>query len=213
MNLDWTDLPGVVIGGLIAAGAGWVQAVLAKRDRAAQFESEQEALRQQEVRARADLKADEVVAALDDLSRLYFEGRIWGDLTPDLDDRERRTDIRRALGRIEAASIYLGQPVRGNVEAATRILPTIDELYHRQILDGQYPFPVGRTVIAFARDSVASYLRGEQVPSIEPLAQYLRMLDELDAEIDHEAQRQERLAAEHDAEREANHDGGDGLGT
>lgn len=81
MEIDWSGLIAVVTGALIAAGAGSVQARASRRaqreqaaidraDRVAQFEAEQKARRDEEVRVRADAKADEVIAELDELRRI-----------------------------------------------------------------------------------------------------------------------------------------------
>jgi len=206
VDLDLSNLPGIVAGGFLAAGAGWLQATTVRRaqreqaeldrvEREKQFQAEQKARRDEEVRVRADAKADEVIAALDDVRRLLVgKIRLNGSLYPD--DHDERKTVQALLAKTELANAYLQQPLRGNIEVALRVLPRLDEMW-RDGFTSDSAWSAGRHVLRYARESAARYLRGEeQHPRPEKVAQYERDLAELDQAI---ADQMERQIAEDNA--------------
>lgn len=194
MNLDWSDIPSVVVGGLIATGAGWVQSILsrkgareqAERDRVAQreqFDAQVKAKRDDDVRARADGKAEEILASLLDLDALLFKRiRIEGDLMPH--DADERRAVKTVLARVEVASVYLQQPVRERVGEMLKFLPLVEELHYRGYM-AQRPWGVGKRLVASTREALASYLRGEPIapPTLE-VAELGRLNDEMQRDLD-----------------------------
>jgi hypothetical protein len=187
--LDWSDLPGVVIGGVIAAGAGWVQSLAARRDRREGFDDEVKARRADDAWNRAYERAQEIVTALDDIQRLVHEqGRVSLAFMPEVQDE--RTAVEAALERMRAASVYLPNPARQRIENVVALLPRLDGLFGSGYID-TWPRSAGRVVIASARDTIGRHLRQEDLGEMSPdVTVFLRGMEDYDSDMDEQIERQ-----------------------
>ena len=96
-------LLGVVLGGLIAAGAGWWQSKRQRTWQREDFALGLQATRDQEVRERADAKADEVLAELQEMETLLLRRPFGRYIWPD--DREERAVVTLSLARLSQAAL------------------------------------------------------------------------------------------------------------
>lgn len=187
-------LAGTVLGGLIAAGAGWWQAKRQRKWQIEDFERQLAAARDAEVRKRADEKADEVLRELDILDRLLL-GRIrLGFHVWPADDEESKA-ARQALRNIDRAALYLQQPLRQHVEIVSRVVSDVDQLAQQRFID-DHPRTITWSVIHHARSMVGQYLRGEVVAADLPeeVKTYTDGADALDEYIERQIAEQEARA-------------------
>jgi len=187
--LDWSDLPGVVVGGLIAAGAGWVQSLTARHDRREEFDVEVKARRTDDAWSRAYERAQEIVTALDDIQRLVHRtGRVSLAFMPE--DQDERAAVDAALEHMRAASVYLPNPARERIGDVVALLPRLDELSGSGYID-TWPRSAGRLVIASARDTIGRHLRQEDPGEVsQEVTAYLRGMAGCDADMDAQIERQ-----------------------
>lgn len=148
----------------------------------------QAAARDQEVRARADQRAEQILSDLDEL-----EGILLRDVRRYLwpADRTQLRQARKALTRISKSALYLQQPLRRHVLLATRTLAEADQLVEgRWVSDS--PRMIGVVVIRRVRELVARYLRNERVPPelSDRFEQYQIGLNNLDEYIEHQLESQ-----------------------
>ncbi len=181
-------LAAAALGGVIAATAGWFQARLQRRWQIEDFQRMQAAARDQEVRARADQRAEQILSDLDEL-----EGILLRDVRRYLwpADRTQLRQARKALTRISKSALYLQQPLRRHVLLATRTLAEADQLVEgRWVSDS--PRMIGVVVIRRVRELVARYLRNERVPPelSDRFEQYQIGLNNLDEYIEHQLESQ-----------------------
>lgn len=200
MPLDWSDLPGIVAGGVIAAGAGWLQARSARRDRREEFAHEVDVRREDaadEVKQRrADdawnrsyERAQEIVAALEDIRRVTVPvNRVSMMFRPT--EAADRSVMDTAVERIRAASIYLPSPTRSRVQDGVALLTRVDELSETNYIE-VWARTAGTAVLESIRRDVGRYLRQEQPSGIsDSIARYLEALVARDQDIEEHLRRQ-----------------------
>lgn len=169
---------GVVIGGLM--------------QRRWQVQDQQNARREArsaEVRARMDVKADEILLLLRDLENVLFDRNVVRfDLWPDDPDERRRA--RRLLDEIMHASGYLTGPLRQHVRVVGHLVPDAEQL-SQGWLDAA-PRTMAWVSIRSARQQVERYLRDETVaPDLaEPVGTYEQAWQDLQNYIEHQIEQQ-----------------------
>lgn len=204
MGLDWSSIPAVVSGGLIAAGAGWVQSIRSRNERRQQFADEIRQRRTDDIWSRSYERAQEIIAALDDVGRVALKpGRVALTFMPD--DETERSEVKAALDRIRAASIYLPQPTRTRAEDFVRLVPRLGELLETGYIQ-DWPRFAGRNAIEATREVLGRYLRQEDPGEFSAdMSAYLKALGELNEAQEVEIKRQiagysAREALERDAQ-------------
>lgn len=189
MDDNLVTLVAVVVGGLIAAAAGWWQAHLQRRWQLEDFERAQAAARNAEVRARADKKALEIQVELDILERLLIPRQLLVHYVRPKDPDD-RAELRRAVERLARAAALMQMPVRRHVEVAAHILPDADELAWAWL--HVHPRTVVWNVIGNAREAVNRYMRNDDVPDDlpEPVQGYVEAWEALQEDIGRQVERQ-----------------------
>lgn len=188
-------LGGTLLGGLIAAGAGWWQA---KRQRGWQLEDfgrQVAAARDAEVRKRADEKAEAVLAELDivesSLDRTMFSRDLWPT------DQDQRTAAHQALRNVSRAALYLQEPLRQHVEVITTVLPDAEQLAAERFIEDA-PRTIAWFLLRHTRTVVSQYLRGEAVSPEFPsrIKLYVKGTAALEDYIEHHIEAQEAMDEE-----------------
>lgn len=206
MDLDWSDLIGVALGGAIAAVAGAVQACSARKSAQGQFAAEMKERRDQEVRVRADARAIEVIDAISELNRLILDGRSWADyisgyLYPS--DAAVRRQIDEQISKIDRAATFLPAPLRHQVRVVPELLPRLDEMASLQFLR-ERPQTAARKIMSSAAEAAGRWLRNEPLleGSSEAIERYRCASQELDDYIEHQME-QDIARAEAQAEEQS----------
>jgi len=152
-----------------------------------------EQARQDEVRARVDAKADDILHLIRALEQLLFHRRIvvsTYDLWP-LDVDEKR-EARKLWNDIMVASAYLTQPLRRHVTAVW-IITDAERLAQEGWVDASAR-SIGYVILRGARDNLERFLRGESLPEAlsEPIRGYKKASDDLQLKIEHDLEAYER---------------------
>ncbi len=192
-------LGGTALGGAIAALAGWWQAKRQRRWQLEDFERQQVAARNAEVRQRADARAVEVLDHLAALDKLLLAGNWFGRyLMPD--DQDKRRYVDRVIGDLSRAAMYLQQPLRRHVELVAEVLPDADQLAQRFLK--QSPRSLAHVLLHETKDVVGQYLRNEEVPQdFSPeRARYAKATEDLQEYIDGQIESQMAMDAETEEE-------------
>ena len=206
MDLDWSNLIGVALGGAIAAAAGSVQARSARKSAQGQFAAEMKERRDQEVRVRADARAIEVIDAISALNRLIHGGRSWtyymsGYLYPS--DNVVKQQIDAHISKIGSAATFLPAPLRHQVRIVPELLPRLDEMASQRFL-GERPQTAARRILSSAEEAAGRWLRNEPLLEgySEAIERYRRASQELDDYIDYQVE-QDIARAEAQAEEQS----------
>lgn len=203
MNVDWDigQLVATALGGLLAAGAGWLASLQERGQRKEDFQAEVQERRTDVAWDRAYDKADGIVRALERVKGLAFKaGRagpplfMWGG-----DDATSKR-IAAQLDEIRSASIYLPEPTRGQVQTCVTLLWSIDGMNAMGYLD-VWPRSAAYKVIEFGIESVGRHLRQEK-PADPPksIADLVKSMGDYENEIQQqmEEEEQERRATDPD---------------
>ncbi len=176
-------LGGTALGGAIAALAGWWQAKRQRRWQLEDFERQQVAARDAEVRQRADAKAVEVLEHLAFLDKSLL-GTNWFGRYVMPDDKDKRREVDRSLADLSRAAMYLQQPLRRHVELVADVLPDCDQL--AQSFLRQSPRSLVFILLHETKEVVGKYLRNEAVPQIlsPERARYAKAWDDLQEYIE-----------------------------
>lgn len=174
---------GVALGGGIGLGANLLQRQWQIQDRQQGIDQS----RRDEVRARMDTKADEILLLLRQLEDcltkkvVISRTRLW---PRDAADKAR---ARALLNEIAVASGYLTQPLRRHVQVVVNLLPDAERLAGERWVDASAQ-GVAHVAIRWARRNLERYLRGERVPPDrgEPIDSYVEAWDSFSDMLEHQ---------------------------
>jgi hypothetical protein len=202
MSVDPTigALGGVALGAVLSALLSYWQARQQRKWQVADFARTQSAVRDKEVRDRADLKAQEALTELQVLEELLVRGSRGTYVWPSAKDK-RALDAKASLRRLSKAALYLQKPLRRHIELVVTILPDVDQLAAGSWVSDR-PQVVANVLIGRARDMIGRYLRNEKLPVEWSSLQedYRDGWNNLQARIEHMLETQEESHQLPDAE-------------
>jgi hypothetical protein len=186
-------------GVIVAGGFGLLGLRLQRRHQIEDQRRAVEQARRDEVRARVDAKADDILHLVRALEQSLFHRRIIisrYDLWPP--DADEKREARRLWNDIMVASAYLTQPLRGHVMVLW-IITDAERLAQDRWVDASAR-SIGYAALTWARQNLERFLRGEPLPEAldEPIRSFKKASDDLQDAIERELAADENQGPEGD---------------